>query len=188
MTPEASQWQPIATAPKDGTRILAYGKGTDMPVWNTEEKMPSMFCVIYWHGIDIEDFEETGEGTYRKVTKRALEAWRPIGKHFFTPTAWMPLPAPPVDAERAGGRRDKVTHRKWWRVQEWQPPSGQWVEIGVKYSLKEATRQAKWNHDRYGRELPDRGWRVVEVREDIRWHSDKSHDGAVRQSPAPETP
>lgn len=89
-----NKWQPIETAPKDGTRILAHGRGTDNGIWAADVKMPLMQCVIYWGWHDSEDFEPVGDGTYRKVTKRVLE-WRPIGPHFFNPTHWMPLPNPP---------------------------------------------------------------------------------------------
>lgn len=90
-----SEWQPIETAPKDGTRILAYGKGTDRAMWPAHEQMPLMQCVIYWSWHDDEIYEDTGNGLFKKVPVRHLEMWKPIGPHFFKPTHWMPLPEPP---------------------------------------------------------------------------------------------
>lgn len=88
-------WQPISTAPKDGTRILGFGLGTDRGSWPADEKMPPMQCVIYWTYHDTEDFEPLPDGNFKKVTKRVLEMWQPIGPHFFKPTHWMHLPSNP---------------------------------------------------------------------------------------------
>ena len=64
-----SQWQPIDTAPKDGTHILAYQPG------------PFDCCtVIHWYG---------GAWSVVVVSYYDVE---------WAPTHWMPLPPPPVVA------------------------------------------------------------------------------------------
>jgi hypothetical protein len=94
--PEQAQgWQPIDTAPKDGTPILAFGRGTDKCMWPADEKMPETQCVIWWSWHDTTRDEDAGGGLFRKVPERALEMWKPMGPHWFYPTHWMPLPEPP---------------------------------------------------------------------------------------------
>ena len=71
-------WQPIDTAPKDGTPILAFQHWAAAgPSW----------CVLEW--------DEFGEHI---ETGRQAGGWTPpedgyVG--FWEPTHWMPLPAPP---------------------------------------------------------------------------------------------
>lgn len=63
------QWQPIETAPKDGTEIIIYFKSNKksfIVTWN--------YCGAYWMLFDTK--EKTG-----------------------TPSHWMPLPAAPAIAE-----------------------------------------------------------------------------------------
>lgn len=63
-------WQPIETAPKDGTRILL-GRGDR--VWLDE----------WWKGIGISGWA-------------SLVAWEQAGGSYsLPPTHWMPLPDPP---------------------------------------------------------------------------------------------
>ena len=68
-------WQPIDTAPKDGSRILAWEPG---------------------HAPYIADFDDYGWLT--------TEDWAGDGTGYYIPvcepTHWMPLPAPPRDATR----------------------------------------------------------------------------------------
>lgn len=70
-------WQPIETAPKDGTLILIYEKVTprgadvDFRVW-----------ITYWHS----------DGEWRSATcANSVET--------FEPNYWMPLPKPPIPKE-----------------------------------------------------------------------------------------
>lgn len=90
-------WQSIETAPKDGTHILALGKGTYKCAWPADEEMPAMMVVIFWSWHTSDRDEPVGDGLFRKVPSRILEMWQPIGPHFFVPTHWMPLrmPLPP---------------------------------------------------------------------------------------------
>ncbi len=62
-----SEWQPIETAPKDGTQILVFGHGR--------------FAVAEFRSGEWRDMGDIGwGGFYSEVL----------------PTHWMPLPAPPV--------------------------------------------------------------------------------------------
>ncbi len=72
------EWQPIETAPKDGTYILAFE--------NFEVAGPLM-CVMGW--------TDTGEHIeHDSIT----EGWTKEGSGYLgecNPTHWMPLPEPP---------------------------------------------------------------------------------------------
>lgn len=75
------EWQPIETAPRDGTHILGYG------LWageiNGPDDTPTHAVIYHWHGGgDYEGFDWSVHGT------DAYAAW-------MKPTHWMPLPDPP---------------------------------------------------------------------------------------------
>lgn len=89
-------WQPIETAPKDGTHILAYGNGTDSITREVGKPMLPMFAVVYWWEHKHEDFEDAGNGLFRKVHKTSLGNWRGNSFSWFNPTHWMPMPSPPT--------------------------------------------------------------------------------------------
>jgi hypothetical protein len=63
------EWQPIETAPRDGTLILV--------AWQNPNKTWDMNC-MFW-------FEEDGKGEWFDYT----------ADYICTPTHWMPLPKPP---------------------------------------------------------------------------------------------
>lgn len=75
------EWQPIETAPKDGTWILVYGKGTE------DEDEPRQIAVAQ----------------YTNYLNSSITAWHwqfawCDGGHlgyFSEPTHWMPLPSKP---------------------------------------------------------------------------------------------
>jgi hypothetical protein len=70
-------WQPIETAPKDGSKILVFTIHGDIEI--------SKWCVINnYH------YEDVGNGLYRKVFEPPTEFWN--GNQ---PTHWQPLPDPP---------------------------------------------------------------------------------------------
>ncbi len=81
-----SQWQPIETAPKDGTKILGFDpQGVRGPVC----------AVIYWYSHQSQSFEEAGDGLFRKVLHEPVEWWEGASYSPFRATHWMPLPKPP---------------------------------------------------------------------------------------------
>lgn len=74
-----SKWQPIETAPKDGTEIIAV---------DVDALIPTPFVVCWGYGMWI-----VGGDT---VFKFAAEGF--MGVHdicYIAPTHWMPLPEPP---------------------------------------------------------------------------------------------
>jgi hypothetical protein len=71
-----SEWQPIETAPKDGTRILGYD-ATD-----ADDTQPQIVC---WLGIP----DKPGWYITFDHTPCNGDVWKP-------PTHWMPLPQPPL--------------------------------------------------------------------------------------------
>lgn len=73
---EQEQWQPIDTAPKDGTEVLlSYGKDCFSGYW---EAQPN-----HWHEIGWQE-EDARQGAY-------------IHRHPQRPTHWRPLPTPPKE-------------------------------------------------------------------------------------------
>jgi len=77
-----SEWQPIETAPKDGTVIMVWAKGYTWPeVVLYEKYMP-------------EDAEEIGEpGYWRNAEDLLAEVTDDISADEWT--HWMPIPPPP---------------------------------------------------------------------------------------------
>lgn len=75
------EWQPIETAPRDGTRILAFGGG----LGEIAEVVSYNERVGCWNApndtLDDTDYEPDG---------------------YIRPTHWMPLPLPPRSGTRAG--------------------------------------------------------------------------------------
>lgn len=67
-----SQWQPIETAPKDGTLVLTWGE------------CRAQYAVSYWDEEWLTDFREKG------------------GYQIVYATHWMPLPEPPVVCAAGG--------------------------------------------------------------------------------------
>lgn len=67
-----SDWQPIETAPKDGTQVLV---GRFVP----GDKYDRRIRVDWWHGHMKHGY--TGFGHFNPI--------------YWPPTHWMPLPAPP---------------------------------------------------------------------------------------------
>lgn len=87
--PPEPTWQPIETAPKDGTNVLAVGESglADVLRWSDDWSSKRVFC------------------------------WTD-GEYTFKPTHWMPLPAPPgasartnqeADSSRGDGKCDALT-------------------------------------------------------------------------------
>jgi hypothetical protein len=76
------EWQPIETAPKDGTKILGYGQWAGEINGIVQE--PRVYIVQFLKGgTDYPGFEWAVDGT------DAYAAW-------CKPSHWQPLPPPPV--------------------------------------------------------------------------------------------
>ena len=82
----ANEWQPIETAPKDGTEVLVYTDVATVPVvhiarWEDgRDGYPDSFEQGWW------------SYTEHSVTQTLLEDWK-------QPTHWMPLPPAPTERE-----------------------------------------------------------------------------------------
>lgn len=99
-----SDWQPIETAPKDGTEILLTGNvefdAGDYPDHIAEEIRVSRPVVIghYARGSGYRswvDVEATDDRRVQTRAKYTYEKWEP---DWLEPTHWMPLPSPPEQA------------------------------------------------------------------------------------------
>lgn len=75
-------WQPIETAPKDGTKILVFTIRGDIELSG-------------WYELKHDVFDEVEGGLYRKRQETYAKGWN--GNH---PTHWMPLPEPPPTVGR----------------------------------------------------------------------------------------
>lgn len=82
-----SEWQPIETAPTDGTTILLYGDVAGEI--NGPAFVPSVSIGYYDYGSG--DFSDKGY-TWNSMGGDAYSVW-------VKPTHWMPLPEPPKEDE-----------------------------------------------------------------------------------------
>lgn len=77
------EWQSIETAPKDGTRILGWGKG--MVVWE-----------IAWRGVRPPGFPaDRWSDEWIGWTRVSFQD----GPGCIKPTHWLPLPPPPKEVK-----------------------------------------------------------------------------------------
>ena len=79
---EGSRWQPMETAPKDGSKFLIVCATDENP----EIEVCDWFEMEDWH------WERLSEDTYRKVVTGKRGSWNSNGHRA---THWMPLPALP---------------------------------------------------------------------------------------------
>ena len=75
-TKRASQWQPIETAPKDGTLLLLIVSGYEPAVGR------------FYQSREVWDYHDPEYLAVRERAEISFGPWRP--------THWMPLPAPPI--------------------------------------------------------------------------------------------
>lgn len=77
-----SEWQPIETAPKDGTRVIVYEPhGVHSRAGRRKVCSCDKVTESYWH----QPGNPAVEGFWTS----------PMGQVRFKPTHWQPLPAPP---------------------------------------------------------------------------------------------
>lgn len=77
-----SEWQPIETAPKDGTVIHVWAEGYEWPE------------AVRWEKYDPDDAEEIGqEGYWTYAEPIMADVFDNCGEDLWT--HWMPLPEPP---------------------------------------------------------------------------------------------
>jgi hypothetical protein len=79
----AGQWMPISSAPKDGTKILAYAPGLGMR---------ETFWAFYQEGSQAREWFVAGKGP------SGCWNWEEPGNHwvsYWSPSHWMPLPKSP---------------------------------------------------------------------------------------------
>lgn len=75
------EWQPIETAPLDGTQIIA--------TWIDVFGEPCVGLARYGSCFVIENHERTGKTRIGWMCEGGSETWS-------VPTHWMPLPPPPT--------------------------------------------------------------------------------------------
>jgi len=105
-------WQPIETAPKDGTRIfafgLAYAELAENGRWftaDTDRPREPHMMVIQWKEFWYDREIDNGDGTYRKEPHLSSAYWSPE-PGAFRPTHWMPLPPDPTSGDHPSQRLD----------------------------------------------------------------------------------
>ena len=72
-----AEWQPIETAPKDGTRVLLICMAIRDPA--CKDRLGTM-AVDYW----------------RKQSRHDFEGWGKFNERYWPATHWQPLPEPPA--------------------------------------------------------------------------------------------
>ncbi|MDE2103252.1 MAG: hypothetical protein KGL39_38760 [Patescibacteria group bacterium] len=72
-----SEWQPIETAPKDGTKILVYTIHGDIEISE-------------WYTVNRYHYEPVEGDLYRRIEAKRTGGWNSNNFEW-----WMPLPEPP---------------------------------------------------------------------------------------------
>lgn len=84
---QSSGWQPIETAPRDGTRVLLYAPTND-------DFEPAQIDFGTWFvPCEARYVQIDGTNTYRMETKQGPGFWDSVLAPY--PTHWRPLPPPP---------------------------------------------------------------------------------------------
>lgn len=88
MTEPKTTWQPIETAPKDGTWIVVL---IPDPIQNDDGPIP-LVETTKWENVGIEYWEDIDKDTKKRII-RDDSHWR----NYENPTHWMSIPEPPHD-------------------------------------------------------------------------------------------
>jgi hypothetical protein len=84
LEPVPDQWQPIETAPKDGTNIdiwIGRERRTDVR-WRMSQDSPNR---VWWCELAFDDWKDRW-------------IWSNLAQEFsVSPTHWMPMPSPPTE-------------------------------------------------------------------------------------------
>ena len=99
MTSEA-KWQPIETAPLDGTPVLLFVPGVNS--WNRKDGMPDIMVGLWFrypYGKVSVGGEPFQDGHWYGDVGDVDQGYESTGAYFehevLRPTHWMPLPEPP---------------------------------------------------------------------------------------------
>ena len=87
-----TEWQPIETAPKDGSRVLICGSGGEIDIASYTEQ---------WSVRDYFVRHAKDDDVYKTV-KEECGYWETDVA--FNPTHWMPLPRPPESLPHQEGK------------------------------------------------------------------------------------
>lgn len=99
-----SEWQPISTAPRDGTYILVARVGEDIGVAPIE--------IVEWCSMERFHWENVEGDLYRKVFDAPEELWNGNGHRA---THWMPLPPPPTNPADSSSKLVAEPTAAHWR-------------------------------------------------------------------------
>ena len=93
------EWRTIESAPKDGSRVLAYGsmvEGAPRIMWDPNKPRVNAHSIIHWVEGWYDKLEPAGDGLFKKVPTQGYAYWgSDAGPQQFEPTHWMPLPEQP---------------------------------------------------------------------------------------------